>query len=573
MGLLLLSFLGGILTIASPCVLPMLPVIVGSISASSGKKKPLLTVASLSISIVLFTLLLKWSTVLLNVPSSIWPTLSGAIVVLLGISFVFPQLWTWLMLAVRIQRRSEEALQRSSTIRSSWLQPILAGAALGPVFSSCSPTYFFILATVLPQTFAVGLLNLIVYAVGLSSTLLIIALLGRRATQRLKFASNPYGKFRRGLGVLLVLIGILILTGVDKKIETALVNKGLSATGIESTILDYFTSNTKNTTQSVKSSTVAMNIKNPKVAPELRGLNYWINSTPLTLASLKGKVVLIDFWTYSCINCIRTLPTLKSWYQEYSDDGFVIIGVHAPEFAFEHVPANVQKAIDEYGITYPVALDNDFSTWRAYNNRYWPAKYFIDREGKLRHTHFGEGDDAESEAVIRQLLTEDSSITLSNTPVSTDTVVPVRQTQTPETYLGYARADLFDNEREHVKDIITTYSLNAAPKNNHWGLDGAWTSSQEKVTSEDNESTLTLRFSAKSVYLVIAPNTSADLALKLNGVAVTQTQAGIDVSGDTLHVEANRLYHLIELPEFTSDQLLEITVPKGASLHAFTFGS
>lgn len=569
MGLLLLSLLGGALTVLSPCVLPLLPIILAGSLTDTSKRRPLIIVASLTISIVVFTLLLKLSTSFIFIGPEVWQTLSGGILILLGAFTLFPHAWDSIMTQLGIERFTQRVLT-ASTHKSNWFGPLLIGASLGPVFSSCSPTYALILATVLPQTFALGLLNLTAYAAGLAGVLLIIALFGQRAVKRMRFASNPEGWFRRGLGILFIVVGLLIFTGLDKTIETSLVARGLGITSLEQNLVDQINGDTASQD---RVDTTFMNIKNPKAAPELRGLTYWINSTPLTLASLKGKVVLIDFWTYSCINCLRTLPTLKSWYQEYSDDGFVIIGVHAPEFAFEHVPSNVQKAVTEYGITYPVALDNDFSTWRAYSNRYWPAKYFIDREGRLRHTHFGEGDEAESEAVIRKLLTENAGITLSGESVSTNSAAPVSRAQTPETYLGYGRADLFDNEKQHVKDSVVTYSLDTEPKSDHWGLSGAWTSSEEKVTSEDNGSRLTLRFSAKSVYLVIAPESPADLTLKLNGVAVTNNQAGADMVENTLHVEADRLYQLIELPQFASDQLLEITVPKGTSLHAFTFGS
>ncbi|MCW1930046.1 MAG: redoxin domain-containing protein [Candidatus Kerfeldbacteria bacterium] len=570
MTLLLLSFIGGVLTVASPCVLPMLPVIIGSATLAENKRKPLVIIFSLALSIVIFTLLLKSTTLLINVPSMVWTTVSGVIILILGLSYLYPNQWTRLMIALKLQRGSEEMLHNTSRISSPWLKDALTGAALGPVFSSCSPTYFFVLATVLPQTFAVGLLNLCIYALGLALTLLAIARFGRRVTRALGYASNPESTFRKAVGILLIIVGIAIATGIDKKIESRLVASGLSATGIESALLENFQFERINETTS---SDVAMNVRDPKLAPEFIGLTNWMNSAPLTLAELRGKVVIIDFWTYSCINCIRTLPTLTSWYETYKDDGFVIVGISAPEFAFERIPSNVQAAVERYEITYPIALDNDFLTWRAYDNAYWPAKYFIDRQGRLRHTHFGEGDYEESEAIIRALLQEDGATTVSEDMVSGDVALPISNLQSPETYLGYERAKNFDNAAQRTANMVATYSNNGTPNNNHWSLNGDWNIQDEKITSASDDAQLSYTFSAKDVYLVITSDEEADIAVELGGQDVNAENAGADVANSIMHIDTDRLYHIVSLPSFASKKTLTLTVPKGVSLHAFTFGS
>lgn len=569
MFLTLLSLVGGVLTVASPCVLPLLPVIIGSATIADNKRKPLIIITSLAISIVGFTLLLKSSTLLISVPSMVWTTLSGVIIVVLGLSYLFPDEWTRIMIALKLQRGSEEMLQATAQVKNSWLKEVLTGAALGPVFSSCSPTYFFVLATVLPQTFVRGLFYLCVYAIGLALTLFAIAAYGRKVTRALGSVSNPRGRFRKILGFILIIVGICIATGLDKSAESTLLANGLSATSIESALLNNFQTGK---TENIFSSGVVMNVANPQPAPELDGLTDWINSDPLTLAQLRGKVVLIDFWTYSCINCLRTLPALEGWYNAYKDDGLVIIGVSAPEFAFEHIPSNVEDAVKKYGITYPVALDNDFLTWRAYDNAYWPATYFIDRQGRLRNTHFGEGSYEENENIIRALLQEDGATTLSGN-TGFDASVPVSNLQSPETYLGYQRAQNFDNEDQRTVNSVVNYSSTDTPKNNHWSLNGQWNIQGEKITSSADDAQLSYTFSAKDVYLVITSDTAADVHVQLNGKDVATEDAGADVQNNIAHIDSDRLYHLISLPSFARQQTLTLTVPMGVSLHAFTFGS
>lgn len=568
MTLFLLSFFAGVLTVASPCVLPMLPVIVGSMAATQEKRKPLLIALSLSVSIVAFTLALKWSTTLLNIPSMVWASLSGGIIVVLGTTFLLPHLWTRLMITLRIEQHSQHTLQNSARVHSSWLQPVLTGAALGPVFASCSPTYFFILATVLPNNFAVGVLHLVLYALGLSVTLLCVALLGRRATQRMASLANPDGAFRRLLGIVLIIVGACIMTGIDKKIESVLLEKGFSATRIESAILDRFLDGADEKTDT---DSPRMNVASPRYAPELVGLTDWINSEPLTLESLRGKVVLIDFWTYSCINCVRTLPYLNAWHTTYADDGLVIIGVHAPEFAFEHIPSNVQSAVDAYDIPYPVALDNDFLTWRAYNNRYWPAKYFIDRQGKLRHTHFGEGAYTESEDIIRALLAEDD-VTLGEKALASEPSIPASRAQTPETYFGSARADHFKNDAALINGVHT-YIANTSLDDHEWTLSGAWLVEDERIVAQTDDNIFAMNITAQDMYIVASGENTADVAVFLNGESIAPENAGADVVNGTFTVNADKLYHIVHLPALKSDQLVEFHLPAGVSLYAATFGS
>lgn len=582
MAFLLVSFLGGVLTILSPCVLPLLPIIIGgSISNHEGKHdkwRPVIIAVSLSLSIVLFTLLLKASTALIGVPPRTWSIVSGALVVGLGVVTLYPQLWESVSNALKLSNSSNQLLAKSSQKRS-WVGAVLVGLSLGPVFSSCSPAYALILATVLPQSFLVGTLNLIVYAIGLSLVLLLIAVFGQRLVKRLQWAANPEGWFKRVIGLLFIAVGVLILTGVDKKIETALVERGLGVTDLEqrlvlktaddmdmdadesSLISPDFRDMQKNT----------FNVSPPVDAPELTGIQEWINSDPLTLEELKGKVVLIDFWTYSCINCIRTLPFINEWHQKYADDGLVIIGVHAPEFAFEQVPENVQQAVDDYEIEYPVALDNDFATWRAYSNRYWPAKYFIDREGNIRHAHFGEGKYNESEEVIRALLEENGSKLDEEMSDRNDNEPRRKRKKSPETYLGYRRAAVVANRL--IEDEAAKYTLAENVEANAWTIGGTWLVDQEKATAQADGARLNMRVSGKGVYLVMGAEEESVVEVTLEGESVSDELAGEDVQEGKATVQQYRLYRLIDSDEFVDEGLLELTVPKGVQVHAFTFGS
>lgn len=267
------------------------------------------------------------------------------------------------MVKLNWQAASQRFLGKGERNKDKYIGPILVGVALGPVFASCSPTYAFILASILPHSFTSGLIYLAAYSIGLTLTLLLVSLLGRRIITRFSWAVDTHSLFRRFIGVLFVAIGVLIISGHEVNVETWVANHLpfdetkierllLAKQDKESIIHKLATSVSRDTVLNVQSTP----------APQFVGLTNWINSPPLKLSQLKGKVVLVDFWTFSCINCIRTLPYLEKWYQTYSDKGFVIVGVNTPEFAFEHNPANVQAAVTKYGIKYPVALDNNDDT-------------------------------------------------------------------------------------------------------------------------------------------------------------------------------------------------------------------
>ncbi len=548
--LLGVSFLSGVLTILSPCVLPLLPVIVGGAASSENKWQPFIMTASLAISIVLFTLVLKASTLFIEIPQNVWTSISGGIILGFGVLMLFPKLWEIVSVKLNLVGRSQQNLSKAGASQSR-LKPILIGAALGPVFSSCSPTYFVILATILPVSFFAGFIYLIVYALGLSLMLGLIAFFGQKLTVRLGWAADPDGLFKKILAILLILVGLGILTGVDKKIEARLIDLGFGTTQLEERLLDDMEPHVDGMfSEGVEEGSL------PKIAPapELVGLNNWINSEPIaSMEELKGKVVLVDFWTYSCINCIRTLPHLQSWHEKYQDDGLVILGVHAPEFQFEKVLANVQEAVDDFGLTYPVVQDNDFELWRAYSNRYWPAKYLIDQEGVVRYTHFGEGEYDETEAAIVELL----GAKMKSARVEAEEV-DHRLIGTRETYIGTSRRE------NYVEDS------NQELQKNQWTLEGEWQADKEKAISQESDTAIRMNFTASKANLVMSG--VGEVEVWVDGQLLKGEHAGKDVVDGVLTLDKERLYELTNFGDYQSREIELRFKEEGVALFAWTFG-
>ncbi len=574
MHLLVISFVAGLLTVLAPCILPLLPIIVGGSSASKSRTRPLIIAVSLALSVIVFTLLLKASTALIMVPPIFWKLVSGSILIAFGLVALFPQIWDKLAIRYGWGAASQRLLAKA-TRTEGWMAPVLIGAALGPVFSSCSPTYVVIIATVLPNNFSLGLTYLIAYSLGLAGVLLALGYLGQSMTNRLSALANPHGWFKRGLGLLFVLIGISVLTGFDKRVETYLLDHNLApAVNIEQLLLPKTggQASANGSVNNTNSEGAVFSLDSAVTAPEIKGIDAWINSSGESLASSKGKVVLIDFWTYSCINCIHTIPHVKDLYAKYKDQGLVVIGLHAPEFSFERVEANVRKAVSDEGITYPVGLDNNYATWSAYHNQYWPAEYFIDRTGRIRHTHFGEGGYENNEKVIRALLAEGGN-SVSGGVSSTQTKQP-NANMSPETYLGYARAQRNANAGGLVQDKLKAYILADKLGSNEWALGGNWTAGAQDTVSGAG-ATLQFKFSGTDVYLVMGATQAAGVKVLVNGQSVGSSGlAGSDVDSSGLaRVEGARLYRLVHSTDLQRGATLELQFPIGVTINAFTFDS
>jgi thiol-disulfide isomerase/thioredoxin len=313
--------------------------------------------------------------------------------------------------------------------------------------------------------------------------------------------------------------------------------------------------------------------------PPLDGLGPWFNTAPLTREQLRGKVVVIDFWTYSCINCIRSIPFVKAWWEKYRDDGLVVIGVHAPEFAFEREPANVARAVKDLGIAYPVALDNGYVLWRALKNNYWPAHYFVDAQGRVRYHHFGEGNVAMSERVIRQLLAEaghapkDMAMARargSGAQIQAD----IAEIQSPETYIGYARADRFASPGGLLKDQAKDYS--SAPLSlNGWALEGRWQDGPQSARSLAPGAKIQFRFHARDLHLVLGSTTGKPIRFRvtLDGKAPADDH-GVDVDAQGAGtVREQRLYQLIRQKGAVGEHEFTIEfLDAGVEAYSFTFG-
>ena len=556
-------------TVLAPCVLPLLPIIIGgSVSGNTkDRRRPFLIAGSLAISLIVFTVLLKATTLLINIPPRAITYVSGGIIVLLGLATLFPQVYTTIIARLGIEHRAQRFLGKGTSNKNQWVGPVITGAALGPVFSSCSPVYAYILATVLPAHFATAMTYIVSYVIGLSLVLLAVGYYGQRLTSRIKFASNPKGYFQRSLAIIFIVVGILIISGSGTKIQVWVGNHtpfnfdGLSAKLIP-----------KEAGSKVLDNAKLYNVGAFK-APNFVGIQDWINSKPLTLAQLKGKVVLIDFWTYTCINCIRSLPYVQGWYSEYQKDGLVVIGVEAPEFSYEKIPSNVEAAVKQDGLTYPIAIDGNLATWNAYDNEYWPADYLINQQGQVVREQFGEGEYNQMEQAIRGLLSENSSLKLPTKLVAPgNTPPPINQNQTPETYLGTDRADAYTGSPLLGSEPNQSYSFANKINSSQWSLSGDWQVAGGDITAGQNAK-IRINVAAKNVYVVGGAPSSSPVTVQFNGQPISQAgDAGADVTNSQVTMQLSNLYRIASFKKFTSGTI-ELDVPSGVSLNTFTFGN
>lgn len=564
--IILISFFSGVLTVLAPCVLPLLPVILGGSLAGQSNKRPYIIIASLIVSLLLFTLLLKASTILIQVDPDVWEYVAGGLLVLFSITLIFPRAWTWLMDITGVEKLSQNSLEAASHQEWIWW-PIALGAALGPVFSSCNPTYTVLLATILPASITMGLIGLGAYFVGLGIVLLLIVHFGRSIIGRFAFFSNPRGIFRRLLGVIILIVGLLVMTGYIKKVEAYIIEKNIfvNTLEIDNTLNDIILKHHNNQggmcangkCDEGKDGGLMMDVAR---APELTGIAAWINSNPLTMESLRGKVVLVDFWTYSCINCIRTQPYLNAWHEKYSSDGLVIIGVHAPEFAFEKIENNVREASQKAGIKYPIALDNDFKTWNDYANRYWPAKYLIDQNGNIVYKHFWEGKYVETEQKIQELLGAKKELEKEAEKSSRE--------KTPETYLGSSRAANFLLDQP-LENGDKRFILNT-PDIHKWSIGGAWKVNSEYIESMASPpgdiTRMELQFMAKKVFLVVSSDTKK-WTLEVSVLDGPWWRIGVP---NVVPITQDGIYTLYGNDTFNTSSIL-IIPSAWLRLHAFTF--
>lgn len=543
---IVLSFLEGIALIASPCILPVLPLVLGA-SVAGGRKRPFGIITGFALAFTAFAFLSRKLVMLFDIDLEI----------IKYVSLIFLALFGLILLSEKLSQKFSALTQRFANVggnlsahaKDGFLSGIAIGTLIGLVWTPCAgPILAAVLVQVIRQESDLSALFLIAsFAFGAGVPMLIISLTGRKIMKKLSFFTIHAEAVRKVFGVIILLAAAFIGSGIDP--QSLMQGRG-------------------SVTQAVaQQSGLQDALANPYVAPELAGIEAWLNSNPLTIQSLKGKVVLIDFWTYSCINCVRTLPYVTKWDRIYRDKGLVVIGVHAPEFEFEKKKANVEDAIAKHQIEYPVALDNRFDSWTAFKNRYWPAHYLIDQEGRVVYTHFGEGNYRETENNIRYLLglDQDTSRDLEKDLFSSD--------QSPETYLGNARTTNFSSPQAIKLGIPELYTIPKFVPLNSWALSGEWTFYSEHITAEKEGASLQYNFKGKKLFLVLGTKNGKPIKanIKLNGEPIS-TVAGKNAPGGIVTVDKNTLYELIDQNE-VKNGLLEITTESpGLEAYAFTFG-
>lgn len=576
------AFLSGLVTIFAPCIWPILPIVLSS-GAAGGERRPLGLVTGLAASFMIATLALAYLIQAIPFDPEALRTVSVAVIALLGLSLVVPALGAWL--EGLVSRFASFGGRFTAGTGSGFGGGFVTGFALGLVWSPCAGP---ILATIaaLAATQAVSIQVVIVtfaFVLGVAVPLFILALLGQRVLAKTRAFSRYTRIIQAGFGVIMMLAAFAIYTGFDKTLQTRLLDtfpgyerflNRLEQSDAVERKLDELKGSGESALQLVRRTGEKSDLKNYGPAPEIVGIEQWLNvESGLRLADLRGKVVLIDFWTYSCINCIRTLPYVTGWYEKYRDQGFVVIGVHTPEFAFEQKADNVAEAARRYGIRYPIAQDNQYATWRAYSNRYWPAHYLIDAKGDIREYHFGEGNYAETEAAIRSLLSEAGQTVESGiSEIPEDSPSPTSR-RTPETYLGSDRVEhLASPEAITGAEQLFTEPGSLAP--DQFSLSGKWRIEPERAVAL-GDSRLRLRFRGEKVHLVLAPpigTAPATVRISLDGQAINAAIAGSDASDGTMEIMDDRLYDLVDLHGDPGEHVLtlEFETP-GTGAYAFTF--
>jgi cytochrome c biogenesis protein CcdA/thiol-disulfide isomerase/thioredoxin len=550
--LLGIGFLAGVITAVSPCVLPVLPIILAGGATSTGRRRPLAIIAGLVVSFTTFTLAASALLSALGLPQDLLRNIAIALLFVLAATLLFPKLGWWLERPFAFMTR-----RRTDHIGSGFL----LGISLGLVFVPCAGP---VLATItaLAAQHKVGadaVFLTLAYAVGAAIPMLLIALGGQRVSRRLRAQSQ---NFRRAMAVLLAGAAFAIIFNASQSLQTAL---GGYTNSIQKHVEDTHSARKQLSKLNGGSKFEAAAAAQPPrtalpvlgQAPEFLGIDHWLNTPddkPITLASLRGKVVLVDFWTYSCINCIRTLPHLRSWYTAYHKDGLEIVGVHTPEFAFEHVLSNVRQATKSLHVTWPVALDNAYNTWTAYSNQYWPADYLIDKQGRVRDYHFGEGAYTQTEQAIRDLLAMKGKPLAPRAPnVADETPTEV---QTPESYLGTERLARYVGTKIRP-GVAATYTFAPTLPQNDLTYGGTWTVGKQRIVAGLG-ARLRLHYVAQYVYLV------------LGGKGTVQALYG-GKPARTIRVDGDRLYTIVANPTPRED-VLELRFTPGVSAYAFTFG-
>jgi cytochrome c biogenesis protein CcdA/thiol-disulfide isomerase/thioredoxin len=572
----LLAFIGGVLTILSPCILPVLPFVFARADQPFRRAGlPLLVGMTLTFSLVAIAAAFggHW-VVRLNQGGRYAAML---IFLVLGVSLLFPSVAE---LLARPFVRSGNRLQSSQTAGDGIGKSFVLGISTGLLWAPCAGPILGLILTgaAFEGPGARSSFLLLAFALGAATSLGIALLAGNRVFSAMKRSLAFEVWIRRALGVAVIMGVVAIALGWDTNLLTRF--SFVNTAKAEEHLIDAL-----HPEQPAIPTTGAAEPQLPLADegpfPDLAGAVAWLNSPPLSNKSLRGKVVVIDFWTYSCINCLRALPYVENWAAKYKDAGLVVIGVHTPEFAFEKERANVEKAVRDLKINYPVAIDSDYRIWQAFHNQYWPAHYFIDGKGRIRFHHFGEGKYDLSERVIQALLKENGAqlLSVSATAVSgsgAEAASDLANDRSPETYIGYHRAENFASQESIAKDSRKTYTPLPRLSLNQWALSGSWKVDEESAVLQTAPGKVVYRFHARDLHLVLG-TTKENKPVRFK-VTVDGTPPGEDHGADTDSnglgtVQGHRLYQLIRQKGPVEDRTFEIEfLDPGVQAFAFTFG-
>ncbi len=581
--LILFGFIAGAATAVSPCVLPVLPVAL-SAGATGGRRRPAGVVFGLTLSFTFATVALVYVIDALGLPDDLLRNLAIAVLIGFGLVLLLPA----------VSARVEGAVSRFTARFTpknqgeGFWSGSLVGASLGLVYAPCAgPILAGVITVTASQSFTVDRLAIaFAYALGSALVLYLLMIGGRRLIAPLAKRS---GKLQAAMGIVMIAFGIGMAAQWDLRFQNwiaddlpafvvnptgELESSDASIERLASLRSDHSTPQAREIAEGVAAAQseerTASDLPVIARAPEIAGTQEWFNTPgdePLTMSGLRGKVVLIDFWTYTCINCIRTQPWLNAMYDRYGDRGLEIIGVHTPEFPFERDAGNVESAIERAGIRYPVVQDNEYTVWNSYANQYWPAEYFIDSNGNVRYAHFGEGDYAHKEEVIRELLADAGSNPGAGMTGATG-IRAAHTLLTPESYLGTARADRFVNGT--LLSGVHDFGPLRRPGPDQLAYGGRWNLGPDDALAMGGD--LAVNFRARKVYLVLSsPRNPRPVNLLLDGKPLSAKEAGEDVKGSRVMVSGERLYSLIDLPK-PGRHVLTVSPAAGVRAFAFTFG-
>ncbi len=591
--LLAFALLAGAATAITPCVLPVLPALL-SASGSGGRRRPLGVVTGLALTHTITIVGIASVVDGVGFADGTLRTLAIAVLAVFGLTLLVPVASLWI--EARMAALSRLGPRRAG---DGFWSGLPVGGALGFVYAPCAgPILAAVISVGASRGTTGGLVAVaIAYALGSAAVLLVLALGGRRVMERVRRGTRgPI--VQRVLGGVMVLTAVLMFANLDIRFQSALASEfpgfltnptgGLErSSAVEKRLAKLrgeskFKAPTAPVSEPGRAASVTSDAKLPGVttpdlpilgtAPDFTGNQRWFNSPPLTMRGLRGRVVLVDFWTYTCINCLRTLPYVRAWDERYRAAGLTIVGVHTPEFAFEKKASNVQQAITDKHLRYPVVQDNDYGTWNAFTNQAWPAKYLIDAQGNVRYVHLGEGEYKETEAAIRALLAEAGDKRVGAAAKPKGAIVTAGAKATPETYLGSARAQGFSPVGPSNGTRTYTAATGDELPQSVFSLGGRWTIDDESARAVRGAS-ITAHVVGTAVYLVLSSqaNTPRRVRVRLDGKPISAADAGSDVHDGVVTVRGQRLYSLVEVGA-VEDHILTLRLDPGVSGYAFTFG-